>query len=107
MRDFSSVVELLKGIGATELLPEGIIWLVQILNQPIVLLQNGLSVSNLFEDRKVFHNLKELIRYVYSNQRANVKSSIALKQSFMQLLDLMVSHGSSVAFVLRERIIAL
>lgn len=107
LQDFSSVVELLKGIGATELLPEGIIWLVNILDQTLVLIQYGLSVHSLFEDRKVFQNLEELIRYVYSNHRASVKSSSALKQSFMRLLDLMVNHGSSVAFVLRERIIAL
>jgi hypothetical protein len=97
--DIRSVVRLLSGIGTTVLLPDGIIWLKDVIdNTPDPLVE--LSESN-----ALFYS-ERLIQKVYYRHLNEIKAHQELRESYLHFLDIMINLGSSLAFIIRERVIS-
>jgi hypothetical protein len=97
--DLQSVLQLLAGIGSKPLLPEGLLWL------KIALDANPQPLQELRE-RDTFFYSERLIQKVFYQHMKAIKESSELRDSFLSLLNLMVDAGSSVSFIVRERVIS-
>jgi len=97
--DIKSVVKLLSGIGAKTLLPDGVIWLTDALVHSPEFIQE-------LNDSDTFFYAEKLIQRVYDLHRKNVKTIPELRKSYLFLLDNLINFGSSLAFIIRERIIS-
>ncbi|MDX2070878.1 MAG: hypothetical protein SFV55_20785 [Haliscomenobacter sp.] len=84
-----SVVRLLAGIGSDILLPDGLLWLHEILQK------RGI------EQVKI-HDMERLLNRVWVFHAPGIRKNRDLLQSLMAILDLMVEKGSSLAFFMRE-----
>jgi hypothetical protein len=96
--DIESVLRLLSGIGTEVLMPDGLKWLSNVLlkfDDP----QKELT------DSDVFFYAEKLIQRTYYRHLRIIKQDNQLRESFLHLLDLMLDAGSSLAFVVRERLI--
>jgi hypothetical protein len=98
IHDVKSVIKLLSGIGAKILLPDGIIWLKGII-------ESSPEYIGKLSDSDSFIYTEKLIRRVYNLHRRMVKATPELRMSFLFILDHMINAGSSLAFIIRERII--
>ena len=97
--DIRSVVRLLSGIGTTVLLPDGIIWLREVINNipdPLV---------ELNESNTLFYS-ERLIQKVYYRYLNEIKAHQGLRESYLHFLDILINLGSSLAFIIRERVIS-
>jgi hypothetical protein len=98
-KDIHSVVKLLSGIGTTVLLPDGIIWFMSVLNNTSdILVELGKSNVLLYSER--------LIQKVYYRYLNEIKTHQELRESFLHFLDILINQGSSLAFIIRERVIS-
>lgn len=111
--EFQSVVKLIQGIGANELLPEAINWMPRLLTKYVLflnfrakMLQEKESGLILLDD-STLNELEELVRYIYFNYKIKIKESKQLKESFILWLNNMIGNNSSVSFIIRERIIGI
>jgi hypothetical protein len=84
-----SVVRLLAGIGSDILLPDGLVWLYEILQK------RGI------EQVKI-HDMERLLNRVWVFHAPSIRKKPDLLNSLMAILDLMVEKGSSLAFFMRE-----
>lgn len=84
-----SVVRLLAGIGSDILLPDGLVWLYEILQK------RGI------EQVKI-HDMERLLNRVWVFHAPSIRKKPDLLKSLMAILDLMVEKGSSLAFFMRE-----
>lgn len=98
--DVKAVMQLLSGIGTETLMPQGLNWL----NKVIVQLENPRET---FADSDVFVYSEKLIQRTYYRYLRQIKQDKQLQSSFLVLLNLMVDLGSSLAFIVRERLITL
>lgn len=98
--DVKAVMQLLSGIGTETLMPQGLNWL----NEVIVQLENPRET---FADSDVFVYSEKLIQRTYYRYLRQIKQDKQLQSSFLVLLNLMVDLGSSLAFIVRERLITL
>ncbi|WP_044236412.1 hypothetical protein [Haliscomenobacter hydrossis] len=85
----NSVVRLLAGIGSDILLPDGLVWLYEILQK------RGI------EQVKI-HDMERLLNRVWVFHAPSIRKKPDLLKSLMAILDLMVEKGSSLAFFMRE-----
>lgn len=85
----NSVVRLLAGIGSDILLPDGLVWLHEILQK------RGL------EQIKI-HDMERLLNRVWVFHAPSIRKNRDLLKRLMAILDLMVEKGSSLAFFMRE-----
>jgi len=99
VHDIKSVMRLLSGIGTKVLLPEGIIWLENTLT-------NSPKRFQELNDSDTFFYSERLIQRVYNLHRNDVKSIPELRKSYLSLLDNLINFGSSLAFIIRERIMS-
>lgn len=97
--DIKSVVRLLSGIGTKTLLPDGLMWLESVLNSSTKYLQE-------LNDSDTFFYAERLILRAYNLHQKNIKSMPELRKSYLFLLDNLINIGSSLAFIIRERIIS-
>lgn len=98
--DLKAVMQLLSGIGMEALMPHGLNWLRIVLD----------SVENPrgeLADSGVFLYSEKLIRRTYYKYLREIKRDRQLQQSLLFLLDLLVDVGSSLAFIVRERLITI
>ena len=92
-----STLQLLSGIGFTELMPDGIDWLVNILRK---------SPSSMLDNQMINHGEKLVQRVFYDQSiRIQVRNNKSLRENFLYLLDLLINNGSSTAFYMRENFI--
>lgn len=98
IHDLKSVIKLLSGIGTKTLLPDGIIWLQDIM-------ESSPEYIGELSDSDSFVYTEKLIRRVYNLYRRTVKATPELRKSFLFILDHMINAGSSLAFIIRERMI--
>ncbi len=98
--DIKSVIRLLSGIGTKCLLPSGIVWLDNVFTS------SPESIQEL-TDSDVFFYSEKLIQRVYNLYLRDVKSNNEIKKSFLLFLDRMINAGSSLAFIVRERVISI
>ncbi len=98
--DLKSVAKLLAGIGTEKFLPEGLIW------AKIVLANNPDTLKEL-NDSDTFFYCEKLIQRTYYKHLGDIKSDNILKESLLFLLDSLVNLDSSIAFIIRERVISL
>lgn len=99
-KDIGSAIRLLAGIGAERLLPDGMIWMRSALDNTSKPLQE-LSDSN------AFFYCEKLIQRAYYRYLKDIKAYTELRRSYLRLLDDMINLGSSLAFIIRERIISI
>ena len=93
------VLELLSGIGTTELLPECILSFVEAIKRKE-------EISDKIVDFN-FYYAEKLIERMFCLHRASIRSNRKMLDSFVYFLDKMVLQGSSLAFYARENLIAL
>jgi hypothetical protein len=98
--DIKSVIRLLSGIGTKCLLPDGIVWLDTIFSS------SPESIQELSDSDTFFYSEK-LIQRVYNLYLRDVKSNNEVKRSFLFFLDKMINAGSSLAFIVRERVVSI
>lgn len=98
--DIGSVIKLLAGIGSKRLLPDGLIWLK-------IALDNCPEPLQELKNSNTFSYAEKLIRRVYYRYLKDIKGNRELRDSFLYLLDKMVNLGSSLAFMVRERVISI
>ena len=96
--DLKAVLKLLSGIGTKELMPSGLNWLQSVL-------ANVEDAKQELVDSNVFFYAEKLIQRTYYRYLREIKREHQLQQSFLVFLDLMVDSGSSLAFIVRERLI--
>jgi hypothetical protein len=89
-------LKLIAGIGFTECMPDGIIWIKGLLqNKP------------LSETDDINYAEKLVISIFYNNTlRTTIKTNRRFQDPFMQLLDQLINTGSASAFLIREDIIS-
>jgi hypothetical protein len=97
--DICAVVRLLSGIGTKTLLPEGITWLKSALNNSTEPLQE-------LSESKTYMYSEKLIQRIYYRYIKEIRANKELRESYLYLLDHMINLGSSLAFIIRERIIS-
>lgn len=99
-KDIKSAIRLVSGIGTVVLLPEGIIWLKTAIGK--------ITEPNkeLIDPDTMFY-CERLIRRAYRHNSKGIKTDKGLRSSFLFLLDMLINLGSSVAFIIRERLISL
>ncbi|MBN1876728.1 MAG: NACHT domain-containing protein [Anaerolineae bacterium] len=97
--DIKSVTKLLAGIGAERLLPDGVVWLKHALT-------NVPDPLNALNDSDTFLYCEKLVRRAYYKNLRDIKADTVLRESLLYLLDALVNLGSSIAFIIRERVIA-
>jgi hypothetical protein len=97
--DIKSVIRLLSGIGTKNLLPDGIMWLETIFTS------FPESIQKLTDSDTFFYSEK-LIQRVYNLYLREVKSNNGIKKSFLSFLDKMINAVSSLAFIIRERVVS-
>jgi hypothetical protein len=85
----NSVVRLLGGIGSGALLPEGILWLCEILKE------KGIEKVKIYDAEK-------LLNRIWVFHAREVRRKPVLLRNLMDVLDMMVEKGSSLAFFMRE-----
>lgn len=98
--DLKAVMRLLSGIGMEALMPHGLNWL-RIVFEYIEHPKSELT------DSGVFLYSEKLIRRTYYKHLREIKRDHQLQQSFLFLLDMLVDVGSSLAFIVRERLITI
>ncbi len=96
--DLKAVMRLLSGIGMEALMPHGLNWLGTVLES----VENPRSE---LADSDVFIYSEKLIRRTYYKYLREIKRDRQLQQNMLFLLDLLVDIGSSLAFIVRERLI--
>jgi len=96
--DLKAVLKLLSGIGTKELMPNGLNWLQSVL-------ANVEDAKQELVDSNVFFYAEKLVQRTYYRYLREIKRDHQLQQSLLVLLDLMVDSGSSLAFIVRERLI--
>jgi hypothetical protein len=98
-QDIEAVANLFAHIGTKELLPEGIVWLSTALKKCLNPLEELQKNNCLFYCEKLSQRL-------YYRNLTEIKASKELRDEFLYLLDNMLNVGSSLAFIIRDRIIA-
>lgn len=98
--DICAVVRLLSGIGTKVLLPEGIMWLKSTL-------KNSANPLDELSDSKAFFYSEKLIQRIYYRYKNEIKNNKELRESYLYFLDILINLGSSLAFIIRERIISI
>ncbi len=98
--DIQAVVRLLSGIGTKTLLPDGIVWLKSALGK----IPNPLEILN-HEDTLFY--CEKLVRKLYHKHLKVIKTNREICRSLIFLLDKMIELDSSIAFIIREQVIAL
>lgn len=83
------VVDLLSGAGATTLLPNGILWLKDIIEK------NDNKISDIF-------SFEKLIQRTYFMHRKSVQEDPVILKAYIYILDLLVEAGSSSSYYLRD-----
>lgn len=96
--DLKAVLKLLSGIGTEELMPDGLNWL-------RIVLERFEDPKQELIDSDIFFYAEKLIQRTYYRYIRDIKRDHQLQQSLLVLLDLMMDAGSSLAFVVRERLI--
>lgn len=96
--DLKAVMRLLSGIGMEALMPHGLNWL-------RIVLESIENPKSELADSSVFMYSEKLIRRTYYKYLREIKREHQLQQSMLFLLDLLVDSGSSLAFIVRERLI--
>lgn len=96
--DFKATLQLLSGIGTEVLMPDGLNWLRMVL-------QTIENPTQELIDSDVFFYSEKLIQRTYYKYLREVKRDHQLQQSLLVILDLLVDVGSSLAFIVRERLI--
>ena len=94
------MIPLLSGIGTKSLLPDGMVWL------DAAFASSPDSIQELTDSDTFFYSEK-LIQRVYNLYLRDVKSNSEIKRSFLFFLDTMVNAGSSLAFIIRERVVSI
>lgn len=98
--DLKAVMQLLSGIGMEALMPHGLNWL-------RIVLDSVESPRSELADSSAFLYSEKLIRRTYYKYLREIKRDRQLQQSLLFLLDLLVDSGSSLAFIVRERLITI
>lgn len=97
--DIESVVRLLSGIGTDILLPEGIIWLNKALG-------NVKDIENTLTKNITFKYCEKLCQRIYYRNLKEIKQNPEIQKSLLYLLHHLINLGSSIAFIIRERVIS-
>jgi hypothetical protein len=92
-----SVLKLLSGIGSTKFLPEGLIWIEQILPKELKIQKK----SNRFY---YLENIVEIINGSYQNR---IQRDPELRRASIYILNLLIESGSSKAFIMRDKFISI
>lgn len=98
--NIDSALKLLSGIGATQLLPEGIIWIKNVF-------ESKPSLKSFDEESNRFLYLEKLIGNVSHIHLTSIKNDKDLRNSFLYILDLLIQNGSSKAYNIKERFISI
>lgn len=98
--DIKSVTRLISGIGTATLLPDGIIWISQVIKEMP-------ERDKRLKDSDVFFYFERLIRRAYYRHLKDIKSDKELRDNFLYVLDTLINLGSSLAFIVRERVVSL
>jgi len=98
--DLKSVVRLVSGIGTVTLLPDGIIWVSHVIKEMP-------ESENELSDSDIFFYSERLIRRAYYRHIKDIKTDKELRDNFLFFLDTLINLGSSLAFIVRERIVSL
>lgn len=98
--DIKSVLKLLSGIGTQVLLPDGIIWLNG-------LLEVGIRDKNITFDENLLYYCEKVCQRIFEKNRRAIQVDEDIRNSLLYLLDIMIGLGSSIAFNIREKIIAI
>lgn len=98
--DLKAVMQLLSGIGMETLMPHGLNWL-------RIVLESVENPRGELADSSVFLYSEKLIRRTYYKYLREIKRDRQLQQNLLLMLDLLVDVGSSLAFIVRERLITI
>jgi len=98
--DIKAVMKLLSGIGMEALMPHGLNWL-------RIVLEDVENPKRELADSDVFFYSEKLIQRTYYKYLREIKRDRQLQQSLLIFLDLLVDVGSSLAFIVRERLITI
>lgn len=92
-----TTAKLLSGVGYSELMPDGILWLASLLK------------SQTLEDKNEIYYLERLTtRILYDPKvRSAIRNNAELRNSFITILDALIDQSSASAFLIREDFIAL
>jgi guanylate kinase len=96
--DVVSVLKLLSGIGALSLLPDGIIWIEQLLDK-------HKNLKEELNQPKILMHFEALIKRLDQYHSEKIRASEYLKKSLISLLDILIKKGSSAAYNIREKLL--
>jgi hypothetical protein len=90
-----SSARLVSGIGFKEFLPDGILWIRELMNEEV-------------SDKQTRHYLERLSVNIFFNSdyRRIVKSNPSLRDAFIEILDELINRNSASAFLIREDFIS-
>lgn len=91
--DYKSVINLLSGFGSKTLLPDGLIWLKQLLIADYSPLSKDIFLT------------EKLLQRAFSFHHKAIQNDKTLKDIYIDMLDYMVQAGSSTSFYIRELMI--
>ncbi len=94
---FAALLRLLNTVGAS-LLPDALI--------PLHDARAGCDPSKLLEDQNARYDLELVLRDCVLSMGTELRTRDTLRRAALELLDILVDHGSSLAFQLRELVIA-
>ena len=95
----SSITRLLATIGADHFLPHGLIWLEKSFRRK----SNILKYLN---EGKTMKDLEKIVQIIYYQHKKSIRKNSSEKDALLFLLEEMIKNGSTLAFITRERIIA-
>ncbi len=94
---FMCIAKLFNSVGQV-FLPSGFIWL----NEALLRAKD----QNVFSETNTTYYMESILQKIIYKDGTTIRSERTLKNSIMNLLDALVNEGSSIAFHLREAIVA-
>ncbi len=96
----NEAIDLFSGIGFRPLSPDSASWIA-------TEFKNNDEIISLVNSPKIINQLEKYIKRIYYLKRNELRESVILKKDLLIILNLLVELNSSIAFIIRDRVISL